>query len=310
MQNLAQVRVIDPILSTLARGYKNADMVGMALFPRVPVMQRGGQVLEFGLESFKLYATARAPGTNTQRVSFGYLGAKYALTQHALEGLVPFEHQAEAQVVPGVDLGQGAVVSTQDIVALRLEKEQADLATNPANYGINNKILLSGAAQWSNYAASAPGQDIRAAIESVRTQTGKRPNVVLLGAKVFAALQEHPLILDRTKYSSKDSITADILAALWGVQQVVVGDAVYSDAAGNMVDVWGKHVVLAYTQLGTVANRGLPSYGYTYRLADYPLVEAPYYDRNIKSWVYPVTDEVQPVIAGSAAGFLIQNAVL
>ena len=35
-------------------------------------------------------------------------------------------------------------MSVQDIIALRLEKAQADLARNTANYGANNKIALSG----------------------------------------------------------------------------------------------------------------------------------------------------------------------
>jgi hypothetical protein len=40
-----------------------------------------------------------------------------------------------------------------------------------------------------------------------------------------------------------------------------------------------------------------------------PIVEEPYQDRNIRSWVYQIVDEVSPVIAGADAGFLIQNAV-
>lgn len=304
-----QVRVVDPILSNLARGYKNNELVGMHLFPYVGVAQRGGKVLEFGKESFKLYATGRTPGANTKRVNFGHAGVPYSLEQHALEGVVPFEHQEEAAAVPGIDMGQGAVMSTQDIIALRLEKAQSDIARNAANYSVNNKLTLAGIDQWSAYATSNPSQDVRTAIESVRSQTGKRPTVVLLGAKVFAALQEHPLILDRTKFTSKDSITADILAGLWNVQKVVVGDSIYADDNDAIQDVWGNDVVLAYTQVGTVANRGLPSYGYTYRLNNYPIVEQPYYDRNSKSWIYPVTDEVSPVMAGPLAGFVIKAAV-
>jgi hypothetical protein len=68
-------------------------------------------------------------------------------------------------------------------------------------------------------------------------------------------------------------------------------------------------MVLAYTETGSMVEMGAPSYGYTYQLAGYPLVEEPYYERNPKSWIYPVTDEVAPVMAGADAGYLIQNAV-
>ena len=63
----AAARVIDPILTEVAQGYKNADMVGMALFPYVPVAQRGGKIITFGKEAFRLYNTGRTPGSGTCR---------------------------------------------------------------------------------------------------------------------------------------------------------------------------------------------------------------------------------------------------
>ncbi len=78
---------------------------------------------------------------------------------------------------------------------------------------------------------------------------------------------------------------------------------------GALVDVWGKFVVAAYTEIASLADLGTPSYGYTYRLEGYPVVEQPYQDRNAKSWVYPVTDEVSPVMAGADSGYLISAAV-
>ena len=93
------------------------------------------------------------------------------------------------------------------------------------------------------------------------------------------------------------------------MSRVVVGDAIYEDqATGLLADVWGKDVVVAYTEIGTLADAGLPSYGYTYRLRGYPLVEVPYMDRSAKLWAYPVNDERSPVLAASGAGFLIKGA--
>lgn len=302
-----QARVVDPVLSEVARGYQNGQMVGNKLFPVVPVGQRGGKVLTFGKESFKLYATGRAPGANTKRVQFGYEGADFALKQDALEGVLPFENMEEANAVPGIDLASGTVTGVQDIIFLGREYEQAAIARNAAAYGVNNKVTLSGTDQFSD-PASKPSVVVKDAIEAVRAQTGKRPNIAVIGAAVFAALQENPAILDRIKYTGRDSITTAMLAALWGVQEVAVGDAIY-DNNGTMTDVWGNDIVIAFTQVAGVANRGLPSYGYTYRLRGYPMVEQPYYDRNSKSWVYPVTDEARPVLAGADAGFLIKEAV-
>lgn len=303
-----QARVVDPILTTAAQGYKNAQMVGMALFPRVPVSLRGGKIITFRKEDFMLYNTLRAPGSHTKRVQYGYDGSSYTLESHSLEGTAPIELIQEAQNGPGIDMGMMAVTKTQNIIALRLEYAQATLALTASNYPSSNKTTLSGTAQWSD-PGSDPIGDVEAGKEAIRQQIGLRPNTLEISALVFSALKKHPSILDRIKYTGRDVPSLELLASLFGVQQVVLGDAVYVDGAGTMHDVWGKHAVLAYTAVGTLAAQGEPTYGYTYALNGYPIVEEPYYDRSAKSWVYPVTDEVQPVIAGNTAGYLIQNAV-
>lgn len=309
--NPAQARVIDPVLTEVARGYHNADFVGTALFPYVPVGQRGGKILQFGKEHFKLYNTARAPGSQVARILSSYGDQQFALESHAIEEGVPDELNEEAAAVPGVDLGMGASRRAQDIIAHRLEYVQAALATTAGNYAGSNKVTLSGTSQWSDFTngVSDPIANVETAKEAVRAQIGRRPNTLVMGGAVFAKVKQHPKIVDRIKYTSREVATPELLAALFGVQRVLVGDAVYVDAAGAMADMWGKFVVLAYTDTAPVSDAGRPSYGYTYRLRNYPVVEAPYRDPKTKSWVYQVSDEVVPVIAGAEAGYLISAAV-
>lgn len=308
--NNPQARVIDPVLTSAAQGFKNSEFVGAALFPKVPVGQRGGKIVTFGKEDFMLYATGRSPGQNTKRVAFGYLGSPYSLESHSLEGQLPIETMQEANAVPGIDLGMTTVNKVQNIIALRLEKSQADVARNAAAYAGSNKVTLAGTSQWSDFSGvSDPVAVIETGKEAVRSKIGKRANTAIIGAKVFSALKQHPKVLDRMKYTGRDVATPELLASLFGLDRVLVGDAVYADDAGAFSDVWGKDVVLAYTEVGTLAEQGKPSYGYTYQLDGYPVVEEPYFDRNTKSWIFPVTDEVAPVIAGVDAGYLIVNAV-
>lgn len=306
----AQARVIDPILTTVAQGYKNSTFIGDALFPFVPVAQRGGKIISFNKEAFQLYSTARAPGADTARVQIGYSSGSFALEQHRLMGVVPFELLEDARAVPGIDLARSSIQTTQDIIALRLEKAMADLATTAGNYGASNKTTLSGTSQWSDFGSvSDPVKDIETGKEAIRAAVGRRPNVVAMGASVLSKLIQHPKIIDRIKYTGRDVPSLELLASLFGVQRVLVGDAVTADQAGAFSDVWGKFVVVAFTELGSLADMGRPSYGYTYRLGGYPLVEQPWADRDTNSWLYPVTDEVSPVIAGAGAGYLISAAV-
>lgn len=309
--NPSQARVVDPVLSTVAQGYQNTEMIASALFPTVPVNLRAGNIITFGKESFMLYQSQRAPGENTKRVRFGHAGAPYALVDYSLEGLVPVEIEQEAMNGPGIDLGARAINEVQAIMALRLEKAAADIARTAGSYATSNKATLSGTSQWSDYSGTSdPIDDIADAISAVRAATGKRPNTVCMGALVMDKLKQHPKVVDRIKYTGRDIATPELLASLFGVQRVLSGDAIYSNDAGTaFTDVWGKDVVVAYTNTASAQSGGLPSYGYTYQLSGYPQVEEAYYDRNAKSWIYPVTRSEAPVLAAASAGFLFTNAV-
>ncbi|MBF0182788.1 MAG: major capsid protein [Magnetococcales bacterium] len=301
----SQVRVVDPVLTEVAQGFRHEEHVGALLFPRVPVQTSGGQVLEFGKESFKLYQARRAPGSATKRVQFGYLGKSFALVQDALEGQVPREYLRDAARVPGIDLGQRAIMGTLRALSLTLEYDQAKLATTAGNYDSNHKVTLSGNNKWSD-AGSDPAGDIDDGKEAIRSSVGIYPNTLLLSAQVFNALKEHPKVVDRFKYTSRDSVTPEMLAALWDLQTVAVGKAVAFDDAGNDIDIWGNNAILAYVPQQT-AGMEEPSFGYTYTMQNHPLVERPYYENNARSWIYPVTYERVPVLTGMLSGYLMQT---
>ncbi len=306
----SQARVIDPVLTTVAQGYANADLVGSALFPRVPVAARGGKIISFGKEAFFAYDTARAPGAPVKRINLGYSNSSYALIDHSLAAAVPIELMEDAQAVPNINLASSAINTVQNAMALRLEIEQATLATTAGNYNASNKTTLAGTSQWSDFGATSdPINDIEVAKEAIRGKVGRRPNVVVMGAAVLAKLKMHPKVLDRIKYTGRDIATVELIASLFGVQKVLVGEAVSATDAGVFSDVWGKSVVVAYTELGSLADMGRPSFGYTYQLGNYPMVSPARYDGDIRSWLYDVSDAVKPVIAGADAGYLISAAV-
>jgi len=311
-------RVVDPVLTTVARGYRNDSYIGMALFPPVSVGARGGKIITFDKSAWRQYNLVRSPGSNIRRVNVGYSGAPFALTQHALEGQLPIEIEEEAAVVPGVEMSSTTILTTQDIILLRLEISQATLATTAANYSASNKVTLSGTSKWSDYANSDPIGDVDVAIETIRAVTGMRPNTMVVGPKVWKVLRRHPKLVNAAILAGVVSISGETgqakltkqqMADIFDVESFHVGDAIALDNSDTPSDVWGKSVVIAYTRTASLAARGTPSYGYTYRLKNYPLVDQPYYEKNTRSWIYPVIDEVTPVISGAEAGYLISEAV-
>jgi major capsid protein E len=307
MMNTNQHRVVDPILTTHAQGYLQTKKVGLALFPPVFVPNLGGTIIKFGKESFKQYNARRAPGTDVKVIELGYSGDKFQLVQDALDVKVPREHLADAASVPGIDLGMTASNTAMKALTLALEMEQAGLAFNPDNYSVSNKVALTGTDKWSD-PASDPISDIEDAIEAVRKSCGIRPNTMTIGAQVWKHLKNHPKILARFTFSSDQSISTKMLAGLFELQDVTLGDTVYADKDGEFQDVWGNFVVLAYVAVDP-KGREEPSYGYTYTKEQHPFIEEPYFNDGNRSWFYGSTYDRVPLITGMDAGFLIQDVV-
>ena len=304
----SQVRVIDPILTNHSRGYSQSIFIGDSLLPVADMATRAAKRIEFGRDSFRRYKIKRAPGAQIAQVSFGYEGKPVALHQHALAAVTPVEHQEEAQEVPGIDLLSTNIDTVLAVIALEKEIQQAEAARNPAIYANSNKLALIAAAKWSD-PASDPAKAVSDAKEIIRARTGRRPNVLALGAKVAATLKLHPKVLDKFKYTNSDTISDAMLASYFDVKNVLVGDAIVDDDAGNTSDVWGNDAILAFVPDGGTSNINIPAFGYTYRLRGYPFVKPAYYERSVNSWLNDVFDEWSPEVVGPDAGFLFQNCI-
>ncbi len=304
-----QTRVVDPILSDHARGYRQAELVAPSLFPFADVSAYGGKVIEFGKESFKVYNSKRAPGTNTKRVRFGHEGKPYAIVPSALEVPVPRESMRDASAVPGINLATRAVNIALRSQLLEYEADAAAIAIAVANYDNNHKVALTGTDVWTND-ASDPAGDIEAGKEAVRSSIGLYPNTLLLSAKAFSACKRNVKLIDRTANTGIRKVTLDLLRQIFEIENIVVGSGVVAGDDNAFGDVWGTSAVLAYVSPGADVNANIeePSYGYGYRIEGMPLVEQPYWDNSAKSWIYGVSNDATPVLSGMAAGFLIQGA--
>lgn len=326
IQSLSSARVQDPVLTNVIHGTRQPQFIGTRLLPIVPVGTRSGKVLKFGKEDFALYNTRRAPGGTILRTQSQYGDTMYSLYQDAIAEEVPLEFYEEAlNGAAKMNLRTGASKKALRKIMLRLEKDIADKVQNASLYETSCTVALSGNDRWDIYdnALSQPTQDIRAWKEAVRAQTGVYPNVAQIGPLVFNKLADHPTIQEKFKYTSSDSLTTQMLARLWELDEVLVGQSVALDAAGNLSDIWGKSVVLAYVPGGRTtlpipeesAMRESPAFGYTYQLRGYPLAMPERYDEDKLSWIYPVIHESEPHLVGMGntgkvgAGFLATTVI-
>lgn len=309
--NTSKARVIDPVLTQHAIGYRDSNFIGLSVLKRVGVGQRGGQVLRFGKEAFKLHNTRRAPGANVPRLQVGFGTERFSLKQDSLAALVPWETQEEAQNgAAGVDLAQRSVEAVLSSIQRGQEKEIADLVRSEQSYAQGHTINLAaqGNKKWSD-PDSNPIELLADVRSTIRRKIGTEPNTLVLGYSVAEKLQRHAGLIELVKYSQVGILDMALLKRLLQVDNIIVGKATYAEDTEDegFVDIWGNDA--QYLFLDNTPAYETPSFGYTYTLNGNPTVEVPYEDKAARSDVYTVTHEAQSVITMPEAGFLIKNAV-
>jgi len=302
---LSGLRVVDPILTNLARGYTNADSIADIAFPIV-----GGLTLEssvyilFGKEAFRLYNTERAIRGNSNRIAPGKPSSdKYVMTEHDLEYPIDYREDQDAAFA----LQKYATNLVVAGIQLRREKLAADLACNPANYGAGNKLALAGDDCFSEPASDPVGvtQD---GDEALRSQIAKRSNIIIVGASTLSLWKKHPQFLARIKSTENKVVTKAIIEEVLE-KKIVVGEMIYTDDAGNAFDIWGDMMLMLYQPAAVTGQERTmyePSYGYTFRKKNKPVVDT-YVTNGGKVQLIRNTDLFDLKIVGADAGYLVTN---
>jgi len=306
MGRLEELRIVDPVLTNIARGYSNDAYIGTVLAPIVPVQKEAGKIPQFGKEAFKLYNTERAIRAKSNRLSpEGRTTIDFTLTEHDIEYPIDYREAEE-------DLFNLQVYATQttiDIILLRLEKEIADKVQDLNTYPSTNKITLSGTSKFTS-ADSDPIATIETGKDAIRSAIGKYPNVMVMGPATYGALKSHGKILDRIKYAMKGIVTTDILAEIFDIPTVVVGKSIYAADAGVFYDVWQDNIVLAYVSPapsgGAERTPYEPSFAYTLRKKNKPETDT-YDEVGGKLHIVRTTDLLTVKIVGADAGYLIND---
>ncbi|QLB43543.1 inorganic pyrophosphatase [Mannheimia pernigra] len=304
--NLQKLRVQDPVLTELAQGYHNNELVGETLMPTVEIEKEAGKIPTFGRLAFRLPSTVRNLRGSSNRLDPEDIGAiDVALEEHDVEYAIDYREENEAIF----SLRQFALNTTQDVIALGREKAVATLALDESRYATGNKITLSGTSQFSHKDADI-FKVFDGAIRAVKRSIGRKPNVCVISGDVWAVLKEHPQLMEKIKYSQTAIVTPELFAKLIGIDTVKIGEAVYEEG-GQLKDIWSKDIVVAYVAPRSTERKGTvyePSYGYTVRRQKGLFVDT-YKESGGKIEVVRTTDIHKPHLVGAAAGYLIKAAV-
>jgi hypothetical protein len=306
MGRLSKLRVVDPVLTNLATGYTNAQLVGDQLMPFVLVDKEGGKIPLFGKEHFKAYSTERALRAKSNRINPEDIGeVDVALDEHDLEYPIDYREDAES----AFPLQARATNTVVEGIRLRHELKVAEMTQNAGNYAAGNKITLSGTSQFSHIDSDPEGviSDAKAA---VRAKVVKEPNTMVIGYAAWRAMKRNKQLKAILSDTRSRLVQLADLREIFEIENIVIGKSVWANDAGTTVDVWGDNIVLAYVPGAGGGERSPyePSFGYTLRKRGNPVVDTRTEDGKLE--VIRNTDIFRPYLLGADAGYLISDVSL
>lgn len=305
MGRLESLRVVDPVLTNIARGYSNAEYIGTKLLPIVNVDKEGGQIPLFGKDAFKVYKTERALKAASNEANIeGFTTTAYSTAEHELA--IPLDYREIQESI--LDLQKAATDKAMGALQLGLEKEIADIVQDLATYPSDNKETLT--TNQFDDSGSDPVAIIESAKATLRSIIGKRPNVMVMGASVFDNLKSHSAITGLIKYSSLGIVTLDLLKQIFGIPNIYVGEAIYSDDGSTFSDIWGDNIILAYNTnpSGFATTPYEPSFGYVLRKNGHPYVDK-YEGEGGKVTYIRATDNFAVKVLGAESAYLINDVL-
>lgn len=250
---------IDTALTNVSIAYRNANYVAGTLFPTVPVNHISNSFFVFDKSSwFRDEAGPRAPATRGPEVEYTISSSTYSCQPISATKVLPDEVVDNADVP--LQERRNAVEFATDKVLLKLERDVAADA-----FGTGWSTSSTPSTTWDDD-ASDPLQDVENGREGVVKLIGREPNTMVLGREVWTDLKHHPDLLDRIKYTSVGMMTPQLLAELFGVEKLLIGNAIYDSAqrgaTASFGFIWGKHALLAWVP----PNPGLmiPAAGYVF----------------------------------------------
>ncbi|MBA3027445.1 MAG: hypothetical protein FP814_09780 [Desulfobacterium sp.] len=324
--NVESLLVAGP-LKDASIAYRNKSYIGDRVFPILDGVSKEAKIARYLKGAwFRDEADVRAPGTRAKRGGFPVDMLDISTKEYAFAKEVTDEDRdaATESNAPPLEPDQDAIEFASDKIDLKKERRIASLVLDGTWSGVAGE---DAAGLWApNDTTNTLITDITTRIETIRSNTGLRPNVLILDFGTYNKVKQLDTLLDRIKYTERGVLTAHMIAAIFDLDEVLLGEAIYSSAketkAGTdftAVNVWEKNpgkgsAFLFYRPYRP--GRKTPSAGYQAR-TKYKTKEGGAV-RRVTTWresaehqdVYEVAEKTDIVQTGSDLGFLWTDTIL
>lgn len=278
----SDVHVNGPLTNLSVAYYQSAtNFVARRVFPIVRSDKQSDLYYVYERGDFNRdEAQLRAPGTESAGGGYRLSTSNFFCEVYAFHKDIPWQIMSNADAV--LDLEREAAEFVAHKMLIKQEKAFATdfLTTGVWTTDITGAASSPGTGEvlhWSDDASNPIG-NMRDAISTIEESTGFTPNVLTIGKRAFDALEDHPDIVDRIKYSgmtdrsgSPARVNERTLAQLFGLDEILVMRAIENTgtegASNSHSFIGGKNALLSYRP--ATPGRMTPSAGYTFTWTGY-----------------------------------------
>ncbi len=270
---------VQAALTNVAVAYFQAEdsYVADKIFPMVPVQFQANKYFVWSkADFFRDEAKLRSDATESAGSGVNLTTQSYAAEVWALhQDIGP---QVRANADPAVDVDVTITRVLMQKLMIRRDRFFMTQYMATSIWSVDNvgtAFASSGGAGsttptfWDDDANGDPFTDIAVAQTTILQNTGFLPNKLLVAWSVYQALRKHPLVIDRIKYTNPayaGTITPQLLAEAFDIEQIVVSKAVYNTASENLAAsmsfVSGKNALLVHA--APAPGLMVASAGYTF----------------------------------------------
>ena len=254
---------VNALLTNISIAYVQAEaaFVSGQVFPVIPVQKQSDYYMSYDKEDWlRSKAQKRAPGAESAGGGFKiktdntYFCDVWAYHQDV-------DDQTRANVDAPLNLDRDATENVTRQMLLAREIDWVSTFLVNSVWGSN----VTPNPRW-DAASSYPIADVQTGVDLVESNTGYRPNTLVVTPDVFRVLKSHSTILDRIKYTQRGVVTTDLLASLFEVQKVLVVravvDATKEGQLSNPDYLASNKALLVYAEPAPGIMK--PSGGYTF----------------------------------------------
>lgn len=253
---------VDSALTNISVAYMQdaSHFIASQVFPEVPVTHRSDVYFTYDRDDTRRNEVKpRAPGSESAGGGFNMDTDNYACDVFSFHKDVDDQTRGNADAAVDVDEDATRFVTQQFMIQREVKWAAEFFAPTiwTTDFTPTNK--------WDD-GASDPEADIDVGKTNILLSTGYEANTLVVSWEVHQALKKHPLIVERYKHVSSDSITAEMIARFLEIDRYMVSKASYNTAAEGATAVnafvAGKHALLCHV----APSPGLltPSAGYTF----------------------------------------------